>query len=198
MTQSIFDHIAENYDTPDRIALANVIAKKVKENLKETTDKTMIDYGSGTGLVGLQLTEQVHSLLLLDASEKMTSIAKKKLAQQSFPNVQAQTIDLTKENSPVKTDILLVSLVLLHIPDTKQILQKLYDTLENNGRLLIVDFVKNEAIQHPLVHNGFSQDELETQLQSTGFHSIQYDVFHQGDSLFMNQAASVFLAEAVK
>ncbi|SEM51639.1 ubiE/COQ5 methyltransferase family protein [Mesobacillus persicus] len=50
-----------------------------------------------------------------------------------------------------------MSFVLLHIPDTDKILQELFDILNNGGKLIIVDFDKNDKIHHPKVHNGFSQ-----------------------------------------
>lgn len=38
-----------------------------------------------------------------------------------------------------------------------------------NGKLIIVDFDKNEMISHPTVHNGFNQKELKSLLSDAGF-----------------------------
>lgn len=62
-----------------------------------------------------------------------------------------------------------MSLVLIHIPDTKKILQELFNILNNDGELIMIDFDKNDKIQHPKVHNGFSHEELKKQLSLVNY-----------------------------
>ncbi|EUJ23221.1 methyltransferase [Listeria grandensis FSL F6-0971] len=198
MEDNIFENIAKKYDNPQRIELANIIANRVKEELADAGDKTLIDYGSGTGLVGLQLAGLVESATLIDAAENMVAIINEKLASHPLQNVSALVSDFTADTIPVKADIILVSLVLLHIPDTKIILEQLYKTLNENGKLIIVDFDKNPQISHPKVHNGFVAAELEELLAQTGFKNATIEVFHHGNNLFMNQDASLFIATSSK
>ncbi|MFP9075757.1 methyltransferase domain-containing protein, partial [Enterococcus faecalis] len=77
--------------------------------------------------------------------------------------------DLTKESIHEEADIVLLSLVMLHIPDTEHLLQQLYQLLKPGGRLFIVDFNKNQSVSHPKVHNGFEQDTLLQLAESVGF-----------------------------
>lgn len=91
-----------------------------------------------------------------------------------------------------------MSLVLLHILDTKKILQKLFTILNDGGKLIIVDFDKNDKINHPKVHNGFSHDELKKSLSEVGFKSIEIKTFYHGKRIFMNQDASMFLSSSIK
>ncbi|MBC1474386.1 methyltransferase domain-containing protein [Listeria grandensis] len=198
MEDNIFENIAKKYDNPQRIELANIIANRVKEELADAGDKTLIDYGSGTGLVGLQLAGLVASATLIDAAENMVAIINEKLASHPLQNVSALVSDFTADTIPVKADIILVSLVLLHIPDTKIILEQLYKALNENGKLIIVDFDKNPQISHPKVHNGFVAAELEELLAQTGFKNTTIEVFHHGNNLFMNQDASLFIATSSK
>ncbi|MBC1935928.1 methyltransferase domain-containing protein [Listeria grandensis] len=198
MEDNIFENIAKKYDNPQRIELANIIANRVKEELADAGDKTLIDYGSGTGLVGLQLAGLVASATLIDAAENMVAIINEKLASHPLQNVSALVSDFTADTIPVKADIILVSLVLLHIPDTKIILEQLYKTLNENGKLIIVDFDKNPQISHPKVHNGFVAAELEELLAQTGFNNATIEVFHHGNNLFMNQDAALFIATSSK
>ncbi|MBC6316452.1 class I SAM-dependent methyltransferase [Listeria grandensis] len=198
MEDNIFENIAKKYDNPQRIELASIIANRVKEELADAGDKTLIDYGSGTGLVGLQLAGLVASATLIDAAENMVAIINEKLASHPLQNVSALVSDFTADTIPVKADIILVSLVLLHIPDTKIILEQLYKTLNENGKLIIVDFDKNPQISHPKVHNGFVAAELEELLAQTGFKNATIEVFHHGNNLFMNQDAALFIATSSK
>ena len=89
--------------------------------------------------------------------------------------------DFTQETTELKADIVLMSLVLLHIPDTEKILQELFNILNKGGKLIIIDFDKNDKINHPKVHNGFSHEELKKRLSEVGFESIEIKTFYQGN-----------------
>lgn len=106
--------------------------------------------------------------------------------------------DFTQETPELKADIVLMSLVLLHIPDTKQILKEMFNLLNDGGKLIIVDFDKNDQIYHPKVHNGFTHEELTTILTEIGFRSIEMKTFYHGSEIFMKKDASMFIASSVK
>lgn len=91
-----------------------------------------------------------------------------------------------------------MSLVLLHIPDTEKILQELFTLLNPGGKLIIIDFDKNDNINHPKVHNGFSQEELNKILSQIGFKSVKIKTFYHGNRIFMNQDASLFISKSIK
>jgi ubiquinone/menaquinone biosynthesis C-methylase UbiE len=198
MEQNVFEEMAKRYDTEERIELAQIVAEEVKKELQDSTSQTLIDYGSGTGLVSLALTDMVESVLLIDSSEQMVEVAKSKITQRGIDNAAVLYSDFTQGSPEVKADIVLMSLVLLHIPDTKQILQELNSILHNGGKLIIVDFDKNETISHPKVHNGFVHEELKEQLSEAGFTSTEIRTFYHGERIFMKKDASMFIAVSMK
>lgn len=55
MDNNVFEQMANRYDTEERIELAKKIVKEVRLELQNCKSKSLIDYGSGTGLVSLQL-----------------------------------------------------------------------------------------------------------------------------------------------
>src|SRR5699024_10809852 len=61
MKENHFEQMAKRYDTEDRIALAKVITKEVKFELQNSKSKSLLDYGSGTGLISLELSDLVDS-----------------------------------------------------------------------------------------------------------------------------------------
>ncbi|QTL52015.1 class I SAM-dependent methyltransferase [Priestia aryabhattai] len=160
--------------------------------------ESLIDYGSGTGLVSLELSDLVDSILLVDSSQQMLEVAKAKIFHKGITNSKVLCSDFTEETPEFKADIVLMSLVLLHIPDTKKILQELFDILNDNGKLIIVDFDKNLSISHPKVHNVFLHNELKEFLAEVGFKSIKIKTFHHGHKIFMNQDASMFISSGIK
>jgi len=198
MENNVFEQMAKRYDTEERIELAKVIVKEVRPELQNSTSKSLIDYGSGTGLISLELSDLVDSILLIDSSKQMLEVAEAKISRKGITNTKVLYSDFTKETPELKADIVLMSLVLLHIPDTKKIIQELFHILNNNGKLMIIDFDKNDKINHPKVHNGFSHEELKQRLSEVGFTSTEIKTFYHGNRIFMNQDASMFLSTSIK
>jgi ubiquinone/menaquinone biosynthesis C-methylase UbiE len=198
MENNVFERLAKRYDTEERMELAKVIVKEVRPELRNGKSKSFIDYGSGTGLISLELSNLVESILLVDSSKQMLEVANAKISHRGITNAKVHYSDFTQETPEIQADIVLMSLVLLHIPDTKKILQKLFTILNDSGKLIIVDFDKNDKINHPKVHNGFSHDELKKSLSEVGFKSIEIKTFYHGKRIFMNQDASMFLSSSIK
>ncbi|OMI25188.1 SAM-dependent methyltransferase [Bacillus haynesii] len=198
MENNVFEQMAKRYDTEERIELAKVIVNEVRPELRNSQSKSLIDYGSGTGLISLELSDLVHSILLVDSSKQMLEVAKAKISRKGIANAKVLYSDFTEETPELKADIVLMSLVLLHIPDTNKILQELFGTLNDGGKLIIIDFDKNDKIQHPNVHNGFSHEELKKRLSDVGFKSTEMKTFFHGQRIFMNQDASMFISSSIK
>ncbi|MBT2757655.1 class I SAM-dependent methyltransferase [Mesobacillus foraminis] len=198
MENNVFEQMAKRYDTEERMELAKVIVKEVRPELVNSKSKSLLDYGSGTGLISLELSDLVDSILLVDSSEQMLEVAKAKISHKGIANSKVLYSDFTQETPELKADIVLLSLVLLHIPDTKNILQRLFNILNNGGKLIIIDFDKNDKINHPKVHNGFSHEELKKRLSEAGFKSIEIKTFYHGNRIFMNQDASMFISSSIK
>jgi ubiquinone/menaquinone biosynthesis C-methylase UbiE len=198
MENNVFEHMAKRYDTEERIELAKVVTEVVRPEIRDSKSKSLIDYGSGTGLVSLALTDLVDSVLLVDSSKQMLEVAEAKISHIGITNARVLYSDFTQENTELKADIILMSIVLLHIPDTKEILQELFNVLNAGGKLIIIDFDKNEKVNHPKVHNGFTHEELEKRLSEIGFKSIEIKTFYHGKRVFVKQDASMFIASSVK
>src|SRR5690625_2060939 len=124
MENNVFEQMAKKYDTEDRIELANIIVKEVRPELRNSKSKSLIEYGSGTGLISLPLADLAAAVLMVDSSKQMLEDAKPKMSQKGITNSKVLYSDFTEEAPELETEIILVSLVLLHIPDTKNILQE--------------------------------------------------------------------------
>ena len=196
---STFDEMAARYETPQRVQVANTIAGVIRPHLAGCAGKNAIDYGCGTGLVGLQLAGCFGSILLVDASPQMVELVRDKIDQNGIPGASALCADFAGGvPAGLSADCILMVQVLLHIPDTKRILRQMYDVLNPSGHILIVDFDKNEAVTHERVHNGFVQADLADMMERIGYAKASSETFHHAARYFMNQDASLFLLEAMK
>ncbi|MFG6147661.1 class I SAM-dependent DNA methyltransferase [Halobacillus sp. B23F22_1] len=198
MEENVFEQMAQKYDSEERMELANIIVQEVRQELRDSQTKSLMDYGSGTGLVSLELSDLVESLLLVDSSAQMLEVAQEKISRRNITNAGILHSDFTVDTPERKADIILTSLVLLHIPDTEKILTSLFNRLHKGGKLIIIDFDKNDKINHPSVHNGFSHGELEKVLADVGFKTTITKTFHHGKGIFMKQDASMFISSSIK
>ncbi|MCM3741608.1 class I SAM-dependent methyltransferase [Oceanobacillus luteolus] len=198
MEKNVFEQMAKRYDTDDRKESAKVIIEEVRKELQNSKSKSLLDYGSGTGLVSLELTDLVDSVLLVDAAKQMLDVADAKITQSGITNAKVLYSDFTKETPELQADIIFMSLVLLHIPDTEKILNELYKLLNVGGKLIIVDFDKNDKASHPKVHSGFIHDDLKNKLTEAGFKSTEIKTFYHGKQIFMKQDASMFISSSIK
>lgn len=195
-----FNAAADQYDTPARVAMAQIITRALTPHLKDAKEKTLLDFGCGTGLMGLALADEVGALLLLDASPNMTRVVEEKIGLLGLKNARALCCNLEEEPPPgnLRADYILMVQVLLHIPEIAPLLAQLHGLLNPGGRLLLVDFDKNPRVVSPEIHNGFHQAALSALLESLGFCDVQSHTFYQGKNLLMKEDASLFLMEAAK
>ncbi|MFQ3872818.1 hypothetical protein [Staphylococcus sp. Mo2-1] len=67
MNKDRFDQIAQKYDGPSRIYLADTIAAEVKKVFENTSYQSLLDYGGGTGLVTLNIERHFDEVTMMDA-----------------------------------------------------------------------------------------------------------------------------------
>lgn len=195
----VFERTASQYDTEERMRIAKIITDAIRKELTDTNGKQLLDYGCGTGSIGLGLAEVFESVILVDASGNMIAQVEKKIKETEIANASTLCCDLCSEvPEGLKADYIVVSQVLLHVKEFSFLTERLYDILNPEGHLIIVDFDKNMNIVSDLVHNGFVQSELEILLKGIGFSSVRSYTFYHGKNMFMGKDASLFLSDARK
>lgn len=194
-----FEMIANIYDTPERIQIAKVSSDAIREYIVDAKSKNAIDFGCGTGLVGMNLINDFRSMLFLDTSPNMINQIRQKISNLNIRNADTMCFDFEKEGlSDLRADYIFMAQVLLHIDDHESVLSRLFDVLNEGGHLVIVDFNKNENIVSDIVHHGFHQDELSDMMTKMGYKNIQSNTFYTGSKIFMGQDASMFVLDAQK
>ena len=188
-----FNHKAETFDSPKNIFLANLVCQAIEKQLALLSDKEILDFGGGTGLLALPLAKQAKSVTLVDISEKMLEQSRLKAEQQDIKNIQFLEQDLLVNPLEQKFDIIVVSRVLHHIPDLDATLAMFHCHLRENGQVLIADFVKTDTN-----HHGFELTELENKLAQFGFSSIDSQILYSAEDLFQGNYSELFFTVAQK
>ena len=188
-----FNHKAETFDSPKNIFLANLVYQAVEKQLDAPSDKEILDFGGGTGLLTLPLAKQVKSVTLVDISEKMLEQARLKAEQQDIKNIQFLEQDLLANPLEQEFDLVVVCRVLHHMPDLNVALSLFHQHLKEDGQLLIADFTKTEAN-----HHGFELAELENKLIQHGFSSVRSQILYSAEDLFQGNYSEIFLTVSQK
>ena len=188
-----FNHKAETFDSPKNIFLANLVCQAVEKQIDLLSDKEILDFGGGTGLLTLPLAKQAKFVTLVDISEKMLEQARLKAEQQDIKNIQFLEQDLLEKPLKQEFDLIVVCRVLHHMPDLDEALSLFYQHLKEDGKLLIADFTKTETN-----HHGFELPELENKLAQFGFSSIDSQILYSAEDLFQGNYSELFLTVAQK
>ena len=201
-----FDAMAKGFDTDKRISRAKIVADEIRSHISSGHKKTAIEYGCGTGLVGLQLVDDFESLLLIDSSIEMINQVEQKLDEINNAAVTALCCDLM-EGVPRKlqADYIFSSLVLHHIKDTEDALRCFYNLLSDGGHLLIVDVDEEDGSFHAKYpgfdgHNGFGHSALINLALKVGFVAADVKTFFHDTKVYdgRENPYSLFILDAKK
>lgn len=186
-----FNHKAESFDSPQNIFIADLIRQEVEKQIVDFSDKRILDFGGGTGLVTLPLAAQSKLVMLVDISDKMLDQARLKVEKQAIDNVYLLQQDLLTNPLNQLFDIIVVSRVLHHMPNVEKTLAMFRNHLVEDGQLFIADFVKTDVN-----HHGFHLADLEGKLSQSGFSSVKSQIIYSAEELFLGNYAELFLTLA--
>jgi 2-polyprenyl-3-methyl-5-hydroxy-6-metoxy-1,4-benzoquinol methylase len=108
------------------------------------TNKYILDVGCGTGELTKKLIEKGEKIIGIDISEKMIQEAKKRNADTKIEYI-CTTVEKYLEETDKTFDIIL-SIAALHHMNEKEILKKMKTKLTENGKILILDLVKEGSV----------------------------------------------------
>ncbi len=169
-----FDASAATWDDdPAKLLRAREVAEAIRATVPVTPEAAVLEYGCGTGLLGLALAPHVARITLADSSEGMLEVVRRKLASGAAPNAVALRLDLERDPLPAgRYDLVCSLLTLHHVHDLDQVLRQLRAALTEGGTLCVADLDAEDGSFHGHgadVHHGFSRDALADRLRAAGF-----------------------------
>jgi ubiquinone/menaquinone biosynthesis C-methylase UbiE len=175
-----FDESAATWDdNPHRIALMKAVGETILREAKPTSDMEVLDYGCGTGLVGLYLLAHVRSVTGADNSTGMLQVLGEKITRGGLTHMQALKLDLEHDPvPPARYHMIVVCMALHHIAALDRVLGAFYEMLCPGGRLCIADLDTEPGVFHDaatgasVFHHGFDRAELKARLARIGFRDL--------------------------
>ena len=189
-TMDYFKNKAQEWDTPVKIEMSEKFIAELLKNVSVLKSHKILDYGCGTGLVGMELSKLSRDIVYLDTSEAMLSILRQKL--DSIKDF-GRTIITGEIHSYNQRDIDLVTtlMALHHVEDIDSSLRHIsQNVLKQNGALVIGDLNEEDGSFHngdPIPHKGFNTEVLAKQIESAGFNiekSYTYNTMNRQGKLF--------------
>ena len=173
-----FEKGAKDWDSkPRRIKLAKDICEAVKSRIDIKQGSRITDFGTGTGLILLGLSDGAGSLTGLDFSEGMLSVLREK-AQTAGIDIKTRVFDIDNDDfEPEAADIITSSMVTHHLKNPEILFEKAYKGLASGGTLCVADLFEEDGFFHDeasegIHHNGFSAENVRSMFEKAGFKDI--------------------------
>ena len=181
-----FDTEAIKWDSEKRVKRGKIIADEIIRSVNIEENYRALEFGCGTGLVSFNLIDKFKHITLIDTSEGMIETLNSKIQALKVKNMTGIRVD-TDFDSDIngeRFDVIYTSMALHHVIDIRTVLDKLYNLLNANGYLCIVDLVEDDGSFHRLEkdfngHNGFNQNKLKDLLAEIGFEGIVTNTFYK-------------------
>ncbi len=135
--------------------------------------ETLIDIGCGVGFFSVPATRMLGpkgKVYALDTSSDMTEFLRAETGKAAIENIEiieSQEYDFPLEDS--QGDMLLMSMVLHEVEDKKRFLMEARRILKQEGRILIIEWQKEETDQGPPLNHRLDFQETKKYLIEAGF-----------------------------
>jgi len=178
-----FDKKANKWDSKYRISRGKITADEILKNINIDSHTSAMEFGCGTGLVGLNLVNQFANMHFVDLSQGMLSVLEDKIANANLANTHVHCIDIYNEHTKLPSfDFIFTAMALHHMSNVEGLLDIFYNKLNENGQICIVDLNKDSGHFHADEsdfdgHDGFEQKSLKELLTKIGYKNISSYTF---------------------
>ncbi len=176
--RSIFDEAAASWDEkPGRVRMARRVAQAIREQAPLSKEMRAMEYGCGTGLVSVALSQKLKEILAVDTSGKMLEMLEQKLEQQGIRNISTLQADLSTPTQELldgigKFHLIFTSMTLHHIEDAAGLIETFSTLLLPGGWLAIADLDREDGSFHnreiEVPHHGFHRSWIMETMQRCG------------------------------
>ena len=134
------------------------------------------DLGCGAGHLTALLTPFVRRVIGVDASEGMLEQARARLAESHGVELRLGELE-SLPIGPNELDAAILSLVMHHAPEPREVLAEAHRVLKPTGRVLLIDLLPHEHAEYRErlghVWLGFSEKQVKEWLEGAGFSEVR-------------------------
>ncbi len=171
-----FAEKAKMWDSsPQVIALADLFSAELDKIVPDHSGLAILEFGCGTGLVGLRYAEKAASLDMVDASPAMLDVLRTKdNTRASHVSIYEGTLSMHvgRAIAPESIDWIISNMALHHVKDIPALIGELHQLIKPCGRVTIGELKTEPGTFHApdvVPHNGFDPYELSRLFEKGGF-----------------------------
>ena len=180
-----------------RVQGALKIANAIHDRFVMDKDMQIMDFGTGTGLLGFEIARFVQKVYGVDTSKEMIEQLKEK--NTSELSLETYHRDIIKEPIDKEFDGIVSSMTLHHIKDLELFFQTIYKNTKKGGFIAIADLEKEDGTFHSnndgVHHFGFEEDKLCNIVKFAGFNDVKFENIN---TIKKEQEYGIFLLSAIK
>lgn len=173
-----FDMLVETYEPKDR----DIWQKPdvIFDLLGDMSKKTIADVGAGTGYFSIRLAPKAKKVLALEIDPRFVNyIDSVKIEVLNTDDAKKLTTRLVEKNNPKlnvnEVDDVLIVNTFGYIKDKVSYLEKLKSGMKSAGRIIIVDYRKENSSQKGFANYLVTFEEVEEMLKAAGFTRLLTD-----------------------
>jgi ubiquinone/menaquinone biosynthesis C-methylase UbiE len=173
-----FAHRAAEWDSPEKVRMTEVFVAQLFQKIQIQPHWKALEVGAGTGLVGMQLLNNVSKIVFEDTSAAMLDVLKNKLENQEKVEILLGEVF---EYNHQDIDFVFSCMAFHHIPDIGRTLRHLYSISNDNATIAIADLVEEDGSFHsfePIPHKGFDVEKLSVQFKDAGFEVQSISIYN--------------------
>jgi ubiquinone/menaquinone biosynthesis C-methylase UbiE len=180
MSNEKFDKKAKDWDKSQRRIEMNIAFKsKIEEKYKFNEEDIVIDYGAGTGNLGLNFASKVKKIYFIDPSKGMLEQLSEKASKFRIENIELLQNDHINEfQIKEKIDLIFSAMALHHVKNLEKLVMEISKVLSDKGQIFLFDLDEEDGSFHDGDfdgHYGIPREKLEKILIEKGFSEIVFE-----------------------
>ncbi|WP_068717211.1 class I SAM-dependent DNA methyltransferase [Vibrio tritonius] len=170
MAQNWDEYAADWEKDESTTAFAHNVFQQLRA-FTDLTDKHILDFGCGTGLLTQLMSPLAKDIVALDSSEAMIEELDKKELDNVEPVVDALTRGLVAQHPAFRKqfDVVVASSVCAYVSDLQQSLDIVYSVLDVGGVFVHWDWLAQNSDSE----SGLTRDEITNALTKAGFDFVE-------------------------
>ena len=174
MNKRPFEELVANFESPERAEWQK--PDSVIAFLGDLEGKTVMDIGSGTGYFSFRMAEAGANVICADVDERFLNYIAERRAEKGLTEAQVETRKVPYDSSKLQeneADMVLIVNTYHHIENREDYFAEIKRGLKPGGRLVVIDFRKEETPVGPPVEMKITEEKVMDELREAGFTDMQ-------------------------
>ena len=172
-----FENKSKTYSKDSkRVRNVQTIADGMIKKIPYTKDMHIMDFGSGTGLLSIEIAPYVGKITGIDMSKSMIEELKANKDLVAC-DLEILELDLSKSTIDKKFDGIISSMTLHHVEDILELFKKFHDMLDEGGTIALSDLYTEDGSFHSddtgVFHFGFNEEFILKCAKEAGFRQLE-------------------------